>query len=285
MGDLTLTPWRRYGHDRVYIARGDAKLGYLNRVDGSLVLGDETVRAEVEAALTAAGYLDRAAPAGKSAAVAVDAGSPPNLWALTLPGDTAMNRPGASARAMARAHRDAAPVRTAVARLLNLHTDERAWRRGADGEEMVGRRLERLDPTVWTALHDLPVGDRGANVDHLVIGPPGVFSMNTKNLTGTVWVAHDVFFSNRGRTDFVPKARYEARRVARVLSRATGTPVRVHGVLVVFADRVTVKEQPRDVTVVLPTALTRWLEWQRPCLTPEQVRSIARAARNPRTWY
>lgn len=85
------------------------------------------------------------------------------------------NRASGGARAKSKELRDADPLRTGVARLLRKHTDERAWRIGADGEESVGSRLNRLDQTEWLALHDIVLNDKGTNLDHLVIGPGGVF--------------------------------------------------------------------------------------------------------------
>ncbi|HEV2891737.1 MAG TPA: nuclease-related domain-containing protein [Frankiaceae bacterium] len=279
MGELVLTPWRRYGHDRVYVADGTLRLGHLDRNGDSLTVTDESRRAEVRAALVAAGYLTddatRAEPERKA--------PPPEPWAITLPGDTATFKPGAGARAKAREERDAAPVRTTLARLLKVHTDERAWRVGADGEEAVARRLRRLGGT-WSVLHDLPIGDSGANVDHVAIGPGGVFTMNTKNLTGKVWVGGDTFLTNGHRTDYVRKARHEARRVARLLTARAAAPVTVHGVVVVLADEFMIKEQPRDVTVVEARRLVRWLERHPPALSAEQLRRLERVARDPSTW-
>lgn len=237
------------------------------------MLADEAVRDEVRGALVADGFLEAPAPPPV-----------PELdWAVTLPGDTATYRAGAGAREMARAERAAAPVRTALARVLNVHTDERAWRRGAEGEEEVARRLRNL-PEPWLVLHDLAIGDRGANVDHLAIGPGGVFSMNTKNLWANVWVGGDTVLCNGHRQPYVRNARHEATRVSRVLGTAVGAPVAVCGVVVVIAPELTVKEQPRDVTVVAMREVRRWLERRPPLLSTEQVRALERAARDPRTW-
>lgn len=63
-------------------------------------------------------------------------------------------------------------MRTLLARALGVHTEERAWRVGAKGEQTVGRELERLGDQ-WTIVHDVPVGDRGANIDHVVVGRRG----------------------------------------------------------------------------------------------------------------
>jgi hypothetical protein len=53
------------------------------------------------------------------------------------------------------------------------------WRRGAAGEREVARRLRRLERRGLLLLNDLPRG-RGGNVDHLVAGPGGVFTIETK---------------------------------------------------------------------------------------------------------
>ncbi|HXW58890.1 MAG TPA: nuclease-related domain-containing protein [Solirubrobacteraceae bacterium] len=51
--------------------------------------------------------------------------------------------------------------------------------RGATGEEEVGTLLEELPRERWRVIHDATLG-RG-NVDHIVIGPPGVFTIETKS--------------------------------------------------------------------------------------------------------
>ena len=77
--------------------------------------------------------------------------------------DLVQRRAGQAAREQATALKEAAPVRTFLARLLRVHTDERAWRIGADGEEKVAAQLAKLikrDPR-WRVLHAVPVGENG----------------------------------------------------------------------------------------------------------------------------
>jgi len=85
-------------------------------------------------------------------------------------------------------------VRTFVARVFGVHTEERAWRVGAVGEEKVADRLAKLvtkDPR-WRVLHAIPVGERGSDIDHLAIGPAGVFTINAKYHAGAkIWVGGD----------------------------------------------------------------------------------------------
>jgi len=58
--------------------------------------------------------------------------------------------------------------------------------RGALAEEQVGALLDTLPPSRWHVLHDATLG-RG-NVDHIVVGPPGVFTIETKSHPGPVRV-------------------------------------------------------------------------------------------------
>jgi hypothetical protein len=53
------------------------------------------------------------------------------------------------------------------------------WQRGASGEAKVGRQLELLRDQGWLVVHDL-LKPTGGNVDHVVAGPGGVFTVETK---------------------------------------------------------------------------------------------------------
>jgi hypothetical protein len=59
---------------------------------------------------------------------------------------------------------------------------------GAVGEEQTGAVLEGLDG-LWWVEHDIPHGY--GNYDHVVIGPPGVFLLDTKRLSRPAAVHND----------------------------------------------------------------------------------------------
>jgi hypothetical protein len=63
-------------------------------------------------------------------------------------------------------------------------TDASAWRRGAAGERRTARLLHPLERHGWTVLHDLALPGSRANLDHLVIGPGGVFVIDSKQYRG-----------------------------------------------------------------------------------------------------
>ncbi len=177
-----------------------------------------------------------------------------------------------------------------LARLLGrspLTADTRSWYLGALGELEVGALLDRL-PAGWYVLHAVPVGDRGADVDHVVVGPAGVFTVNTKHHAGQrVWVAGRTF-RVAGRPQLhVRNAEHEADRAARRLSAALGVPVAVTVtpvIAVVAAESLTVKAAPDRVVVVTADRLVRELRRRPGVLSDEQVHRLVQAAELPGTW-
>jgi hypothetical protein len=56
----------------------------------------------------------------------------------------------------------------------------RAWRNGAEGERAVARRLDALADRGVIALHDRKVPGSSANIDHIAVGPSGVYVIDAK---------------------------------------------------------------------------------------------------------
>ncbi|NOK32369.1 NERD domain-containing protein [Corallococcus exercitus] len=196
-----------------------------------------------------------------------------------------VRRPGQGAREMQQQLAKDAPIKTFFTRLFGIHTDERAWRLGAEGEEQVGALLEGLRPHGWAVEHDVTIGQKGANVDHLVIGPPGVFVINTKLVSADVWVSGPVVKVGAFRTDFVEKLEAEAMRVRKKLLAATGQrALWVQGLLVFVRPTLRVKRQPRHVAVLADRELVPRLLQQEVTLGHDEVAALARAARVDSTW-
>jgi hypothetical protein len=67
----------------------------------------------------------------------------------------------------------------------------RAWRDGARGERATARRLRRLEHHGYVVLHDLQVPGSHANLDHLAVGPAGVFVIDSKYYRGALQLGVD----------------------------------------------------------------------------------------------
>jgi Nuclease-related domain len=83
------------------------------------------------------------------------------------------------------------------------------WGRGAAGEELVGETLGTLRERGWFALHDVQL-DRG-NIDHVLVGPAGIFTIETKSHRGRL---------RAGAID--PRVLKQAYAQAKALERITG---------------------------------------------------------------
>jgi hypothetical protein len=108
----------------------------------------------------------------------------------------------------------------------------RTWQRGAAGERRTARLLERLTRDGYVVFHDLAVPGSDANVDHLVIGPSGVFVIDSKQWTGSVHQGADgLVWHNHYRLDrTLETVRWEARIIGRLLGTRIHPMLCVHGV-------------------------------------------------------
>src|SRR5205823_5313188 len=72
--------------------------------------------------------------------------------------------------------------------------DPFTWVKGADGECQVSRTLHDLEAFGYRTIDHVDIG-RG-DVDHVVIGPTGVFAVETKNWSGRVTSANGILLRN-----------------------------------------------------------------------------------------
>src|SRR5215207_1021735 len=107
----------------------------------------------------------------------------------------------------------------------------RTWQRGAHGERHTAWLLRRLARDGFVILHDLAVPGSDVNVDHLVIGPTGVFVIDSKQWTGQVYQTADgLAWHNHYRLDrTLDTVRWEAETVSRLLGTRATALVCVHG--------------------------------------------------------
>jgi hypothetical protein len=107
----------------------------------------------------------------------------------------------------------------------------RAWQHGAHGERRTARLLDRLTRDGYVVFHDLAVPGSRANVDHLAIGPTGVFVIDSKQWTGSVHQGADglVWHNHYPLDRTLETVHWEAQQVSRVLSSRAAALLCVHG--------------------------------------------------------
>lgn len=131
-----------------------------------------------------------------------------------------------------------------------------------------------------------PIGTRGSDIDHVVVGASGVFTINTKfHEDARVWVGSRRLLVNGQAKDHLRNTRFEAARTQKLLSAAAGTEVPTAGVIAILgAKQITIREQPAEVAVVDAARLTRWLKQQKPRLDQAQTAELSALVRDAATW-
>jgi hypothetical protein len=149
--------------------------------------------------------------------------------------------------------------------------EARAWRRGAAGERRTARLLRRLERDGYTSLHDLAVPGSAANLDHLVIGTPGVFVIDSKHYRGPLYLSRDggLWHGRYPMAAALSATRWEADKVQATL----GVPdidvvpiVAVHGAAVPFG-----QVNIHGIPVVAAASLAGMLRALPPVLAPERA--------------
>jgi hypothetical protein len=145
----------------------------------------------------------------------------------------------------------------------NLRRDFAAWSQGAEGEEVVGKILEGLVEEGWCVIHDVSFG-RG-NIDHIVVGPGGIFTIETKSRRGRL---------SLDRLD--PKMLGQAYAEKKTLEGITLMEVQA---LLVFSQAYIVDRVPtwrRGVGIVPARMLAGFLGRRRPVMSAERAAAIHR---------
>ena len=290
--DLIVKPWNRYGNRRLYVSLPDGtRVGWVDLTTDERHLELSEFAQDFERAVSPL--------VGEAASLVVqDPAEVPQARSVAVVDepenrDLSLHRPGELVGARAQAEWEAAKDELGVLawgqRLIGSKTEERNWRVGAQGEVTVGSKLEKLCKRGWRVLHSVPVGTRGSDIDHVLIGPGGVFTLNTKrHPQSSVWVRGNTVKVNGHNQPYVRNSRFEMERAARLLSEAAGRPVPVTGALVFLTGtmppKVTVREQPDEVLVLDLQTLLPAYKRRKGIWTADEVDALFEIARWSRVW-
>ena len=170
-----------------------------------------------------------------------------------------------------------------------VRSAQRAYR-GALAEIQVARVLAALGDG-WTVLHSVP-GDEGSVIDHLAIGPAGVFAIGTLNHAGQrIWVGERTFMADDERLDCLARAEVVAAAISRRLSGArdnvlpsgtvfsAGPDGLVTACIVIDApSELVIRQRPGRTEVVTARSFGGWFADLPRLLSPAVVAQLSTAA-------
>lgn len=217
----------------------------------------------------------------------VTAMAPTSAYARAIPPhrdgvDLLKGKPGAGARERAEALRAGPHASDTERETASKSADN--WEAGAKAEEKAARLLKALGPD-WTVLHDITVHHRGWNIDHVAIGPQGVFVINTKTTGAPTIVAEGDRLSIHGwHTHYIAKSREEGFR-ATVALFGRSAPQTVTPVLL-FVDTAPIefRSPPGDVWITEDHNVVTALTGGPVRLSPKQYGRLVAKARYQQTW-
>jgi len=150
------------------------------------------------------------------------------------------------------------------------------------------RQLTKLGRAGYLALHARPIPESQDQIDHLVVGPAGVFAIDSENWDKRLAVrtksGKQLWHGPFSMKDRLQHAQWEAQRAADLLSGATGKPVTVRPAMAVYGPRIPWDVATiREVDVFSGPRLRKYLRRRarqgevRP-LTDEEIERIFKAA-------
>ena len=276
---LVVTRWRKSGQERLYVNEDgtEGSVGFYDCKAGRLRLEKEHEDRTYEVMEALRPFLGSSVP--KSLRDLMPAP------ALAEGSDLARNRAGDAVAARAAELRPAG-FQGIAARLLGLRTDASSWEAGAKGERIVDRRLGKLRRDGWSVLSSI-VKRGGADIDHLVIGPPGVFTINTKHhRDARIWVGENMVRVNDTRQpNYLRNSRHEAASAAKVLSEAVGLNVVVTPVLAfVGATSINARDSRGDVMITAGEEIEQALRDRFAVYSIQERERIFSVARRAEFW-
>ena len=167
-----------------------------------------------------------------------------------------------------------------VNRVYRLFRRIQSQRLGLDGEMATGEELNQLMRRGYHVFHDIP--GTHYNIDHAVVGPNGVFAVETKTHAKPA-NGHQASFDGQvisypDRKDFtaVEQAQRNARSLGEYLSKAAGRPIQVQPIVVLPGWCVNLTGPSNRCNVLASGQVQSWLPRITSAkLTLEEVTAIA----------
>ena len=181
-----------------------------------------------------------------------------------------------------------AALRSRSARFFGLSplgADSMSWYLGAKGEIVVGSILATLPPD-WTVLHAVPIGSANAEIDHLVVGPGGIFTITTKHHPrNDIRVGRTTLQVDGEPVPFLRNAEYEAERITNLVRERMPLVAPVQPVIVFVQPRLlTIEQRPVQVKVLDAENVRAWLMRLHPVLSAGEVQEVADILDSPHVW-
>lgn len=152
----------------------------------------------------------------------------------------------------------------------------------AEGEKVVGQYLEKLRSEGYEVLHDIPAPS--FNVDHVLVGPAGIFSVETKTWSKPSEGEAKILFDGKTLTkggltperDPVTQARAQASWLSQLVEDGTGRKYQVKPIVLFPGWWIEQSEGSlRQIWVLEPKALPKFLKRESVKMQEDEIKLVA----------
>ncbi|WP_292756547.1 nuclease-related domain-containing protein [Methanobacterium sp.] len=155
----------------------------------------------------------------------------------------------------------------------------RIWSKGAKGEKIVAKKLKKL-PKKYTAIRDVKIPNLGGDIDHVVVGPTGIFVIETKNYKPTYIPDEDCWYHTSGRVSGLNPAKQvklQSSKLNDFLKPKLGKKLYKKAIFPVISPinhNLIFKNDIKTYEIVYPEDLVHYISHQRKILNSNEVKDI-----------
>jgi hypothetical protein len=169
-----------------------------------------------------------------------------------------------------------------VRKIFKLLSEKRDLRLGLDGELATAEELNQLMRYGYYVFHDFPADH--FNIDHVVIGPAGVFAVETKTRSKgimrgkqgamVIFENSQLKFPNYQESESIQQAKDESKWLAQFLGKSVGKPVAVKPVLALPDWLVERRAKDASITVINPKEVVDYVTSGSKVLDEQTIQQI-----------
>lgn len=155
----------------------------------------------------------------------------------------------------------------------------RIWSKGAKGEKIVAKKLKEL-PKKYTAIRDVKIPNYGGDFDHVVVGPTGVYIIETKNYKPTYIPDEDCWYHTSGRVSELNPAKQvklQSSKLNSFLKPKMGKKFKKGTIFPVISPinhNLIFKNDIKSYEIVFPEDLVGYISHRRKILNSNEVKEI-----------
>lgn len=158
-----------------------------------------------------------------------------------------------------------------------------AWRHPSAAERRTEVQLKKLERNGFRTLHARAIPDSDAQIDHLVVGPTGVYAVDSekwdKRLPVRVQTHRKLYHGPFSQKERLDEARWEATRASELISEKLNREISVVPSLAIYGPKIPWKIlSVRDVDVFDGSRVRKWITKRERSLSDVEMEKIYAAA-------